>query len=158
MLFRTQGTLWSLSSTHMAIMGIPIGLNRKAMVRRINPFFREYATRTAIPRSAMTPLMIRRGIAKEEIISMQTSVNRSISRIIGVVSFLRIHFMGCTSFTTSLYSWWGYSARIWDYNSRIYFPSCRTVQNMIYSMCQSELLWLLLEYCWLLKKFPYLPG
>lgn len=84
-------------------MGSPMGLNRKAIARRIIPFFGEYVTRTAVPRNAMMLLTIRRGIAEKEMISMQTSVNISISRITGVVSILRIHFMGSTSFVILLY-------------------------------------------------------
>jgi hypothetical protein len=86
-----------------ANMGSPMGLNRKAMVRSIIPFFGEYVTRTAVPSSAMIQLTIRRGIAEQEMIPTQTSVNRSISRITGAVSILRIHFMGSTSFAISLY-------------------------------------------------------
>ena len=83
------------------------------MVRRIIPFFGEYVTRTAVPRSAMMPLTIRRGRAAQEIIPTQSSVSRLMSRTTGKVSILRIYYMGSTSFAYSLYGCWGCSARIW---------------------------------------------
>lgn len=110
--FMNREMHWRTLRIQTANMGRPMGLSRNAMVRRIIPFFGEYVIRTAVPRSAMIPLTIRRGIAEKEMIPMQTSVNRSISRITGAVSILRIHFMGSTSFATSLYGWWGYNARI----------------------------------------------
>ena len=50
-----------------AIIGMPIGLTRNAMVRRIRPFFTEYVTRTNTPRIPTIPLTSRRKNAEKEI-------------------------------------------------------------------------------------------
>ena len=77
-----------------AIIGMPIGLTRNAMVRRIRPFFTEYVTRTNMPRIPTIPLTSRRKNAEKEISPIQTRVNRSMTQMIGTENILKISFMG----------------------------------------------------------------
>ena len=69
---------------------------RKAMTKRIIPFFGEYVARTSTPRSAMILLAIRKSTVEQEMIPTQARVNRSMVRTIGAVSNLSIHFIGHT--------------------------------------------------------------